>query len=635
MKFRPSAIFILIVLIFQNHISTYAQKWRTFTNKDNIKSIIQGNDGSIWAATYGGVINMDKNGKTLNSYTTENGLASNEINCIFQDSKNNLWVGSENGISIFDGKKWNNKVVENPVVQKVVNINEQSENNLSNNQNTNEPGPAPYSSDKPSNYRIREIFQDKKGNYWLCTSGRGILKYDSKKWYNYIVQDADESIDYVNCIIQDKIGSIWFGTNSGIIRFDGKEWRHFELPNKSYSNRIVKSIFEEDDGTIIFGTEEGIFKYSNNEIKLTNRDLKVNDIIKNRTNNELWISDWRQGISVFKGNEVHNLNTISGTLPFGNPQCLFQDKDNNIWLGAYGGLAKFDGTLWKKIEIKSFPLSLPTYVFQDSKNRMWIAGVLTFDLKTNEIVRYSDDGIYDIFEDKEKKMWGRTYKSIVRFNNSNNVWETFFEPKNEANSVSINCLYQDKKGRVWVGIYDGLYLFENNKWQLFNTKNSGLIYNNVSKIFEENNGKLWFLTENGISILDNNKVWNRLDISKILNSPSSIDCIFQSKEDQSIWLGTRGGIHKFNGNTWDFVYTFTFGIKNHGIKYIFQDRKNRYWYITEGSYGKCAVSMLDKDKWTHFDNKNSLLNDGNINHIYEDNLGKIWFCSNDGIVVFE
>ncbi len=348
MKSKKSVLCVLFISILYTDFSAYSQKWKIFTDEYHIYSVIQAEDAAIWALTSKGILNYDKSGKIIKSHTIENGLPSNLVTCIFQDRSNNLWAGTEDGIYIFDGKKWNNILVKNIVVQKVVSVIEVNTEVIKNKQNISEPGPEYSPSKKPNKFRIRKIFQDRKGSYWFCTSGRGILKYENEKWYNYLDKDKDKLIDYINCVTQDKDDILWFGTSSGIIRFDGKEWNHIDVPNKNSNNSNIKSICEEKEGRIFFGTDEGLFKYVKNEVKIINQYLQINDITYNKINDELWACEWIVGIHIYKGNEVKRLQSYNGTLPISNPNCLFQDEEGSIWLGGYGGLAKLDGTIWGK-----------------------------------------------------------------------------------------------------------------------------------------------------------------------------------------------------------------------------------------------------------------------------------------------
>lgn len=72
---------------------------------NNVHCSIQDKDGNLWFATTGdGVFKYD--GKSFIQFTTANGLNSNTVWSIFQDKSSNIWIGTEAGACLYDGKKF-------------------------------------------------------------------------------------------------------------------------------------------------------------------------------------------------------------------------------------------------------------------------------------------------------------------------------------------------------------------------------------------------------------------------------------------------------------------------------------------------------------------------------------------------
>ena len=106
---------------------------------------------------------------------------------------------------------------------------------------------------------INCLLQDKTGNLWLGTDA-GVSKYDGKNFTHYTKKEG-LSNDAVKSILEDKYGNIWFGTNGGgVTKFDGKYFTHF-TEKEGLSNNIVLCILEDKHGNIWFGTKGGVSKY--------------------------------------------------------------------------------------------------------------------------------------------------------------------------------------------------------------------------------------------------------------------------------------------------------------------------------------------------------------------------------------
>ena len=80
----------------------------------------------------------------LSIFNISNGLPGNQINDIIQDKAGRLWIGTMNGVAIYDGLNFTGFDKNNPV--------------------TNNP--------------VKTIFQDSKGNIWIGMIRKGICKYN-------------------------------------------------------------------------------------------------------------------------------------------------------------------------------------------------------------------------------------------------------------------------------------------------------------------------------------------------------------------------------------------------------------------------------------------------------------------------
>jgi ligand-binding sensor domain-containing protein len=144
--------------VFRNDVdgisgaSEYAEWGPILVPSDNVQCVYIEPDGTQWVGTDKGVA-KHVGYETLENwfaYTTTEGLVDNYVQAINSDGKGNIWFGTKNGVSVFDGTKWTSFKVENGLV--------------SNN--------------------VLSIAIDKNGSVWLGTDN-GVSNINNGKFTNY------------------------------------------------------------------------------------------------------------------------------------------------------------------------------------------------------------------------------------------------------------------------------------------------------------------------------------------------------------------------------------------------------------------------------------------------------------------
>ncbi|MBN2773609.1 MAG: hypothetical protein JXR31_05130, partial [Prolixibacteraceae bacterium] len=216
-------------------------------------------------------------------FTQEDGLPNNQIQCIFQDKKGWMWLGTSQGLSRFDGYRFVN-FLSDPDDSTSLNGNlvrvifEDSKGqlwigtelgglNLFNREKENFSHPFKNNSEfKFREVSINTIQEDMLGNLWLGTDNN-ILKIDTSgnlKALNLMIKGSQTSFsgNFVRNLKFDKNGLLWIGTNDGIFTYDhlSNEIEPFPIPFEENQNKEIWEIFLDDDGSIWIGTySKGIF----------------------------------------------------------------------------------------------------------------------------------------------------------------------------------------------------------------------------------------------------------------------------------------------------------------------------------------------------------------------------------------
>ena len=154
---------------------------------DYINTMYKDNSGNIWFGTYGGLKKYTGNNwSNYTLYTTDNGLATNDIYPITEDSRGNMWIGGFGGEKVV---KYSNGKFEQISLY----------------------------NDMPT--YILSIEEDTEGNIWFGGIEVGAVKYDGTIMRSYFETDGLPD-NTVTAILSDKNGDLWFGTSdNGIGRY--------------------------------------------------------------------------------------------------------------------------------------------------------------------------------------------------------------------------------------------------------------------------------------------------------------------------------------------------------------------------------------------------------------------------------
>lgn len=182
--------------------------------------------------------------------TKQEDLNSNDIFCIKEDRKGNIWVGTNGGgINVLNSEK---KVIVRYT-------------------------PSPQRANDaylPINGYIRDIKEDREGNIWIATHGGGIAVYQpsSEKFTVYNTTNSKLPIDKVQTLLEDSRGAIWVGTfGGGLSLFDKKSRQFLTITEREgLQNSTIYKIVEDRSGLIWVSTNKGISSIDARTKKISN-----------------------------------------------------------------------------------------------------------------------------------------------------------------------------------------------------------------------------------------------------------------------------------------------------------------------------------------------------------------------------
>jgi ligand-binding sensor domain-containing protein/two-component sensor histidine kinase len=346
----------------------------------------------------------------------------------------------------------------------------------------------------------------------------------------------------VNCILQDKRGFTWVGTDDGLNRYDGNNFLVFRnKPGSStgISGNIITDLLEDKNEIIWIATSDGgISKYDYRlpaekqfkqfkNIPGAASTIPVNIInaIVEDDNHFLWLATSGKRVIRFnKQTEKVDEPIDRGT---STAIALCRDHQKNIWVGRQGG-----GLL--KINTESLQLD-----FDERYNNLYA--------KLPHVV------VTSLFMDREKNMWyGSWDKLLYKFNTGLQQEEIFQQsaaPYSFPND-QVEDFTEDREGRIWMaGRYGGLHVLDKKLNRFYNYRfnpalEGTIADNTVNCLFIDKNDNLWVGTNKGISVSNLHQQFIQQFLPGTLNNGSPVTVYdFFLDMSATLWIGTSNGIY--------------------------------------------------------------------------------------------
>jgi ligand-binding sensor domain-containing protein/serine phosphatase RsbU (regulator of sigma subunit) len=220
--------------------------------KERVRGLCAGKDGSVWAATYKGLYHMLPDGKTK-LLTEADGLCNNYTRCVFEASDGALWIGTRNGLNrYFQGQFTTFTRKEGLTNDFILSINQGKNGELL--IGTDGGGLNIYNSSTgkfkgittkeglPANI-IFSVYEDSAGTRWICSNG-GLTRISAGNMTTYSARNGLGS-DAIFQMLEDKQGFCWMTSNDGVIRIEKKQLEDYA---EGRIERLRSLLYGKNDG---------------------------------------------------------------------------------------------------------------------------------------------------------------------------------------------------------------------------------------------------------------------------------------------------------------------------------------------------------------------------------------------------
>lgn len=544
-------------------------------SSNSIRCIFEDRDGFIWIGTQGGgICKFDKESEKFTTFNQEFGFNSDNAWEIFQDKSGYLWIGTWNyglfrtlplsgtdEIEQFESFRFDKEdptSISHNIIREIF---EDSKNNMwfgtqggglnKLNKKTNSfvrYQAAPDNDGALLNNGVYAILEDSDGSLWIGTNGGGLHEFNPKT--GVFIRHYEDFSNRITSLKKISKKSLLIGTESGI-RFFNTEEKTFhylhETPGNSneLNDKLIRTVYIDNKNMAWVGTESGLYKQAITKNfhhfrhePFDGNSLSFNTIraIHEDGHGKLWIGTLGKGLNVYdpKPQKWSIINSSSRSirgLKDNTITSIYIDKNNVVWIGTNNGyLHKYtDGSKYmQSFLLEKQPLNTPNIIqgiIGDENGVIWVGtenGICRFDSKNNTWRHIKHDPKNEaslsgnniqskaLAFDLDGNLWVGTWSNGLNFISADELYK--INPKvshwkfdefnhNSISNNNILAIHADKRGIIWLGTYGGglnSYDPKKNKFKAFTT-DEGLPNNIIFGILEDEVGNLWLSTNNGLA----------------------------------------------------------------------------------------------------------------------------------------
>lgn len=531
--------------------------WKTGNGlpHNNVVAILQTRDGYVWLGTEGGLSRF--NGFEFTTYSTENtpALKSNDISALAETRDGSLWLGTVGGgLTRLHNGEFKTFTTKNGLA-----------------------------SDS-----VTSLLEDRDGALWIGTDGGGVSRLRNGRFQSFTPREGLASL-MVSTIVQDARGGVWFGTDAGVSHWDGKRFQSYT--SQQGWPQDIRALSWDRAGRLWAGTNSAGLIRAEREpggsLRLTKigpaGGLPNNPIYCLREDSEgtLWVGMLGAGVSRLKDGVFSTFAKVDG-LSSNDVFSLWEDREGNMWTGTIGGGLNRLSEPRVKVLGEAAGLAKPAVLglFQDREGAFWLGsngggvtrymnGVLT-NISTAQGL--PNPLVFSIAQDRTGDIWLGTRRGLSRLHNGR-VVRNYSTQDGLPNDV-VRVVYSDRQGQIWIGTRGGLAQWKDGRFVVY-TKQHGLPADFVISIEEGKDGRLWVGTNGGgLACLHQGK-FTSFGIEQGLSN----SVVFDMHEDASgdLWVATNGGgLNRLRNGRFD-VFRARDGLLDDSIFSILEDRAGRFW----------------------------------------------------------
>ena len=590
---------------------------------------------------------------------TRDGLSNAQLNCLFQDSKGYVWIGTSYGLNRYDGyrfrtfysnahdtltlrsnyvdriwedidgklwlKQGMNYSLFDPVTEKTVR------------------NPSPMLAELGITGGIDRIYVDSKKNLWVKTYANGLYCYNPKTKKSTLVKYGYGPEEFPNefwfsSFAEYKDLLIVSSSDGDLMAVDGTKgkvvWKDPYMRQNGGQEKSSYNLYVDNSGNFWVLTPISCYIYCQKEKKWYNSinsflgaqgvqglpDNMLAWVVMEDHRNWLWLGTDHEGLWVidtktkearcFMNNKFDETSISENTL-----KHMLLDKDGNMWVGAYrNGLNQY---IEKQAGITNIELGDINTTVEDHQGNYWLGtdnrGIIKYNPKTEETqiidksAGFASNTMVSSYCSRDGSLWFGTYNGgliqIAPNGRITNILATGAE--NGLLNNNVWSVTEDKWGDIWLGtLGNGVQRMnrKTGKFKTWSTYNTNLRENFMTSVGWIKKG--WLLVGHSVYYSLINPVSGRvmnIEIpelpGKAAAAPASV-CVVEDSRGL-IWQGSMSGCCVLDQkNGWQQLLDMNSGLFGSSVTGIVEDLNHTMWVVTEHGVSNVTPQKDDEGGWT-------------------------------------
>ncbi len=605
----------------------------------------------MWFGTQDGLNRFDgKRFTTIRSNCARNDSSCNfifgiskMITALLADSRDQLWIGTTNGIVLYN--RYLSIFIRPESIYNGLKL--------------------------PALMNVKEIKEDKTGNIWIVDNDNLFYCYNTSEKKMETFSWQGNSSNRLAAITMDSAEKTWVSTDKEVYYLSQRSFKPINLNKK-----LGRSDFTIN--TIAFIRNRLWILMNGNEIAIIQNPSDNNSIVSSFENefgkqvsftdarlihqsdsNTIWIGTRSEGViklnlnaaSAVKSGASNNSNSLKSNFIL----SFFSNSQHITWIGMSGGLAKYDlqkmqFSLWRN-EPKdnlSTPDNRVFSIYIDNNRKLFCGtlydGLMSKDIQTGQYDYYqpftkkyeenSSKNIYEIIAGENNSLWMATWAGLYNFDKSSHHFQQYINPDDERTTQLCSIIKLKTKHSILAGGYKGglaLFNLDSKKWELPNDK-SGVLKNKTFRVRymrEFDNGDVYMSTE-AQCFAKYNYLSGEFTFYPLLQRVSGTSRHFWF-DNEFCWIATDDGLIQASSKDFSIikVWTTNDGLPNDVIYAVVPDNHGRIWISTNNGLAAIYPQLSICKKFNAEDGLQDL--EFNTAACYKTVDGKIWFGGVNGL----